>query len=172
MSKEPSLQHIVYKSNYPFSIYLLFLLPIICVLLSIIYKLNFFGLLTYLPVFIILFYVFFSRYSARVEINNAFVMKICYFFPWNKNVIVDLTTVKSFDYARGFYAPFDDKRLGYFGFLRRCYDLVMLFDYNRNFQSEFKVNFRLGSFKELINVLSKNAKIVLVKLKSTENIIW
>lgn len=172
MSKEPSIQPIIYKSNYPISIYLLIFLPIIGILLTIFYKANFFALIIYLPIFLIIFYTFFSRYAARVEINNSFEMKVYYFFPWNRNFSINLFIVKSFDYARGFYDPFDDRRLGYFGFLRRCYDLIMLFESDQNRLKEYKVNFRIGVFKKVINILNKEAKINLIKLKSTENIIW
>ncbi len=172
MPKEPSLQHLVYKSNYPFSIYLLFLLPVIFLLLSIKYELNLWGLLVYLPIFIVLFYIFFSRYSAKIEINDAFEMKIFYFFPWNKDITLNLHTFNRFDYARGFYDPFDDRRLGYLSFLRRCYDLLILLSSNRNIQNEFKVNLRVSAFKKIINILNKDIKIDLIKLKSSGNIIW
>ncbi|GAA4198123.1 hypothetical protein GCM10022289_06370 [Pedobacter jeongneungensis] len=172
MSKEPSIQHIIYKSNYPISIYLLIFLPILITLLTVLYRANFFALLIYLPIFVIIFYIFFSRYAARVEINNKFEMKVYYFFPWNKNFSINLSVIKSFDYARGFYDPFDDRRLGYFGFLRRCYDLIMLSANDRNIQEEYKVNFIMGAFKKVINILNKEAKIDLIKLKSSENIIW
>jgi hypothetical protein len=172
MSKEPSIQHIIYKSNYPISVYLLIILPIVIALLTFFYGANFFALIIYLPIFLIIFYIFFSRYAARVVINNFFEMKVYYFFPWNENFSVNLITVRSFDYARGFYDPFDDRRLGYFGFLRRCYDLIMLSESDRNRQNEYKVNFRMGVFKKVINILNKEVKIDLVKLKSAENIIW
>jgi hypothetical protein len=97
-------------------------------------------------------------------------MNIYYFFPWNKDITIDLSNFNSFDYARGFYNPIDDRRLGYFNFLRRCYDLIILLD--NNIQREFKVNLRISSFKKVIHILNKVAKIELVKLRSSDNIIW
>ena len=99
-------------------------------------------------------------------------MNIYYFFPWNKNRTIDLKNFKNMDYARGFYDPFDDRRLGYLGLFRRCYDLIILSNNKGGSQVEFKVNLRMSAFKQIISSLQKVAKINLVKLKSANDIIW
>lgn len=171
MPKKPTIQPIDFKSNYPYSIYLLVILPFTLILLTITYNWNFWALLTYLPILIVLFYVFFARFSARVEINSHSKLHIYYFFPWNKNTILDLKDFRCFDYARGFYDPFNDRRLGYLNLLRKCYDLI-IFVNGHNYSKEFKVNLRIGDFKKIIDILDKQAKLVLVDLKSSDHIIW
>jgi len=52
------------------------------------------------------------------------------------------------------------------------YDLIILSDAKRQTIKEFKVNFRMGTFRSVINILSKEASLQLGKLQSTDHIIW
>lgn len=114
---------------------------------------------------------FFARFSARVEINSQLKLYIYYFFPWNRDEIIDLKDFNSFDYARGFYDSFDDRRLGYLNFLRKCYDLI-IFVNTHNQSKDIKVNLRIGVLKRMVKILHQETKIQLVKLKSSDQIIW
>jgi hypothetical protein len=103
MSKTSAVPSVVLKTGFSFNTYVLMISPVILVLLSLIYEVNLSSLIFYLPVGSILFYVSFCRYSCRIEVSGAGEMKIIYFFPWNKNRIINLTEYKYIDYGRGFY---------------------------------------------------------------------
>lgn len=172
MSKLTSEGLIMYKSGFPLNTYLLIIAPILLIITSLILQLNIFVLAVYLPIALLLFFVFFSRHSSRIEITNSLEMRIIFFFPWNKNITVDLRKFKYVDYARGFYNPFDYRRIGYLSLLRTCYDLILLSDNITNADIEVKVNMKTGVFSKIIKCLTVDAKLQLIKLKSIDEITW
>lgn len=172
MPETPSLQSVVFKSGFPINTYVLLVSPIIIVLLSVIYDMNLAGLIFYLPAGLLMFYIFFCRYSCRIEISSSGEMSIIYFFPWHKNRIIKLAEYKYVDYGRGFYVFISRRTLGYFSTLRNCFDLIVLSESIKQSQLEIKVNTRMLGFKKLINNLQCIFKIHLVRIRSTEEVIW
>ena len=98
----PIIPHIIYRANYPFSLYVLGLLLSIAAILAIIFGWNLFAISIYASVFAGLFYVFFLRFSAKIIIDSDLQLSIDYLFPWNRNVRLDLRSFNNFDYARVF----------------------------------------------------------------------
>jgi len=162
----------MYKSRYPINVYILLIAPAFLAFISYTYQLNIIALLIYLPIGSLLFYTFFSRYSSRIQIVSRNKMEITYFFPWNKNVIIDLKDLKYINYGRGFYAPFSKHTIGHLSLLRICYDLIILSDNETDAQLEIKINTRMFAFKQLINCLEKDIKLKKVRLKGSSTIIW
>jgi len=172
MPKLTSNGNLIYKSRFPFNTYLLIILPVALIVTFLIQQLNIYVLAVYLPVAVVLFFVFFSKFSSRAEITDNLEMRVIFFFPWDKNIDVDLRKFKYLDYARGFYNQFDDRRLGYFSLLRKCYDLIIFSDNKTNALMEIKVNMRMGSFNKIIKHLRNDAGLQLITLKSVNEIIW
>lgn len=172
MPETSPLQSIVFKSGFPINTYVLLVSPVVIVLLSLIYNMNLTGLIFYLPAGLLMFYVFFCRYSCRIEILDSGEMRIIYFFPWNKNRVVKLTEYKYVDYGRGFYVFISKRTLGYFSTLRNCFDLIVLSESIKQSQLEIKVNTRMFGFKQVIDRVQKLFKLRLVSIRSTEEVIW
>lgn len=162
----------IYKSGFPLNTWLLIIIPLLLLAIFLISHFNLFVLAVYLPIALLLYFIFFSRYASRIEITNALEMNIIFFFPWNKNISINLRKFKYIDYARGFYDPFDYRRLGYLSFYRKCYDLIMLSDNTTNSNIEIKVNMKTGAFSKIIKYLTVDAGLQLIKLKSNGEIIW
>jgi hypothetical protein len=172
MSKLTSEGTIIYKSGFPFNTYLLIVVPTVLLITFLILQLNIYVLVVYLPIALALFFSFFSKYSSRIEITDTLEMSVIFFFPWNKNITIDLRKFKYIDYARGFYNQFDDRRMGYFSFLRTCYDLIIFSDNKIDAIIEIKVNMRMGVFNKIIKHLKDDAKLQLISLKSIDEITW
>lgn len=172
MSKLTPKGTIIYKSGFPINTYLLIILPSALIIMFLILQLNIYVLAVYLPIASVLFFVFFSKYSSRIEITDTLEMRVIFFFPWNKNITVDLRKFKYIDYARGFYNQFDDRRMGYFSLLRTCYDLIIFSDNKTNAMMEIKVNMRMGAFNKIIKHLKDDARLQLITLKSINEITW
>lgn len=172
MPKSPAKAPIIYKSGFPLSLYLFLSFPIVSSGIFVFYQLSILALLINLPVAMLLFYTFFCRHSSKIEITAKNEMRITYFFPWDKNVLINLTKFKYIDYARGFYNPFDERTLGYSSLFRKCYDLLIVSDNINDSQIEIKVNTKLLNFHKLIRFLKKDNKLFLIKLKNTKAFIW
>lgn len=162
----------LFKSGFPFNTYLLIIITPILISTFLILELNLYVLAVYLPIALLLSFAFFSRYSSRIEITDELEMKIVFFFPWDKNLTIDLRQFKYVDYARGFYDPFDDRRLGYLSLLRTCYDLIMLSDNKTNSQVEVKVNMKIGTFRQILKCMTVDARLSLIRLNSKNEITW
>lgn len=172
MSKLDSTGTLIYKSGFPFNTYLLIIFPITLIIIFLILQLNIYVLAVYLPIALVLIFLFFSKYSSRIEITDTLEMRVIFFFPWNKNITIDLRKFKYIDYARGFYNQFDDRRIGYFSLLRTSYDLIIFSDNQTNAIMEIKVNMRMGAFNRIITHLKDDAKLQLITLKSINEITW
>lgn len=165
-------EHVIYKSGFPLNTWLLVITPILLLFIFLISDLNLLVLVVYLPIALVLFFTFFSRYSCKIEITDTLEMRIVFFFPWNKNISIDLRKFKYADYVRGFYNPFDSRRIGYHSLNRKCYDLLILSDHQTNTEVEIKVNMRIGAFSKIIKCLTADARLQLTKLNITDEIIW
>lgn len=163
---------IIYKSGFPLNTYLIIIAPVVLIITFLILQLNLLALAVYLPIALLLFFTFFSRYSSRIEITNSLEMRIIFFFPWNTSINIDLRKYRYVNYARGFYNQLDDRRIGYFSLLRTCYDLIMLSDNKANTKMEVKVNLKTGAFSKIIKYLTVDAGLQLTKLKSIDEITW
>lgn len=172
MSEVENPRSMAYKSGYPINSYLLVIMPVILIMVFVTLNLNIAVLTVYLPIAAIIFYIFFSRQSCRIEISEQQEMKVVYFFPWDKNVTIDLRKFKYMDYARGFYNPFDSRRIGYLSLFRTCYDLIILSDNINDAQLEIKVNSRIFSFRKVTKHFQNTTCLQLIKLRSINEIIW
>jgi|GEM_PF-1007485 len=173
MQKTIPLQLIIgYKSGFPLSQYILFILPILLGLIGVFYKANIIGLLVYLILGFLFFYCFFVRYSCKIVIDNH-LMTLTYMAPWNKNLVLDISRYKYFHYGQSFYSFSTSNGLSFnIATLFYCNDLLILSDNKTDAQLEIKINTRMFAFKRLINLLEKDMKLKKAELKGSSAIIW
>lgn len=140
------------KSSYPISVYVLFILIVLVIILT--FPANLIEVLFYIVFCSVLFYITFSRYACKIEIVGM-IMSVKYFFPWEKRHIkIDLSQMESFDYGRSFYDFSADKALGgIFGFPKYYYDQITFKTKDGNY-IYVEVNtmiFKFSKIKKYIN---------------------
>lgn len=104
--------------------------------------------------YILVFYYVFARYSCKITLGEL-KLYIRYTLPIHANVEIELTSIKSFDYKRGFLdfsASFDKSH----------HFKIIFFDtlYVTNEQGTKIINIltRVGGFKKVVKLLEENLK--------------
>jgi len=153
LSNDDPNQHL--QVNYPINLYLL--LPFSIGPLILLFPAPFIKILFYGILFFFFFYILFSRQACRMEIENN-LLKINYFFFWDKNVIVDLNDIVSADYGKSFYDLVSDKRLGdIFAFPKYCYDELVL-EMKDGKEIYLHTNTRMFGFNKVYEYISRFLK--------------
>lgn len=150
------------KLSYSVTIYFTLIFIVACFLSNIgSFQGHATGFLLYMILIVIAAYLFLSRYSCRLQIDQDDILHIRYLMPWNKNRVVKLKDYKYMDYGRGFYGFVESRKNGHLNLLRIPQDTIVLSD-SMDFKLKvaiLKVNLRMGQFKELLNYLENVEKL-------------
>lgn len=95
-----------------------------------------------LPIGLLLYYLLFSRYSNKVEIDGT-ELKIIYFFPWDEDLTLDLEDCKDFRYEKIKWS---------------CYDIIRLTAVETDVPVEIRLNMKMNTRIQLFNHLQNWAK--------------
>ena len=79
-----------FGSGYPFNVYLLVIIPILLLGLGLLNQYDLIVVMMNLPIGMLIYYILFSRFSCKIEINEINEMEVIYFFPWDDNVLISL----------------------------------------------------------------------------------
>lgn len=148
-----NFKKIIFRSAYPISVYLLITGLLLQGILmdpnGSIGKVLFNSVLIFL-----FFYLLMLRFACKLKVNGK-VLEIVYFFPWYRNIKVDLATVESVDYAKGFYDPFSSQSLGgLFVFPKYCYDQFIFKIKGEDELLTLNVNTRVFQFDKAFKIIN------------------
>jgi len=106
-----------------------------------------------LPIGMLIYYILFSRFSCKIEINDVNEMDITYFFPWDDDVLISLDDFEKLYVEKGKNSPFCLLR---FSNSDECSETV-----------EVKVNTRNGGLQRLLDDL-KNVRQLQISRSSAK----
>lgn len=137
-----------FGSGYPFNVYLLIIIPILLLGIGLYRQSDLAYLMMNLPIGMLTFYILFTRFSSKIEINEINGFKVVYFFPWDDDVQIDLEDFEQLYYSKG---------LGYD---------VLRFTGNANeVQSVvIKVNTRSSDMQRMLSFIEKETHLKVVTL--------
>ena len=146
-----------FDGGFPITLFILIvgLLLQFCVLVQIsnIGKILFYSVFTF-----VFFYILLLRYACKLKVSSG-KLEIIYFFPWDNNVIVDLSKVESVDFANGFFHPFSNQSLGgLFVFPKYCYDQYIFQIKDKEDLLTVNINTRLFQFGKCFKLIKSIVK--------------
>lgn len=145
-----------FKSGYPFNVYLIIAIPIILLVTALFHRLNLNGVMTNLPIGVLVFYILFSRLSSKIKIADN-ELQVSYFFPWNDAVNIDLEDFDTLYYEKG---------------KRRSYDLLRFVNSKTNEVTEIKVNMKVFCMPRFLSFIQNEAKLQVVRTDPEQQMIW
>lgn len=145
-----------FKSGYPFNVYLIIAIPIILLVTALFHQLNLNGVMTNLPIGVLIFYILFSRLSSKIKIADN-ELQVNYFFPWNDSVNIDLEDFDTLYYEK-------EKR--------RPYDVLKFVNSKTDTVTEIKVNMKLFSTPRFLSFMQNEAKLRVVRSDPEGQMIW
>ncbi|MBN8667467.1 MAG: hypothetical protein J0M30_08175 [Chitinophagales bacterium] len=153
MSEKPLI-----TTRYPFNPYFTIVVSLIVFLLM--FKTSIQSGFFYSILSFSFFYILLCRNSCRVVLFKDQIY-VNYFFPWEKNIILDISNLVEVDYEYSFFNYFSDKtRAGLFVFPKYCADELKLniLSYGKIEQYSLEINTRMFGFNRLVRKLSEMVK--------------
>jgi hypothetical protein len=138
-----------FGSGYPFNVYLLIIIPALLLVTGLLNQSETALVMMNLPIGMLTFYMLFSRFGSKIEINDTNDFKVVYFFPWDEDIHIDLEDFECLYYER---------RQG------RNYDVLRFTSSAGEIQPvHMKVNTRIFDMERMIMFIEKETHLKVIR---------
>lgn len=158
--KRPKINHLInynlYKTRTPISFYFWILISVLFLIYLVFSEMIWQSVLMYSSIVSILCYVIFTRYPCKLFIKDDKL--VCqYLVFWIPDKRIDLNTIHSFDYLKGFYDLTTDNPQETIA-STICYDSISIKKTDGKYV-HFNLNTRFNDFKKIEKLLNLCVKI-------------